>query len=186
MPKPYVALLRGINVGGHKMVAMADLRDLATRLGFLDVVSLLQSGNLLLRADGRPVGLEKRLEAEARKRLSLEIDFFVRGADEWADLIARNPLHAEAKRDPAHLVVVFMKDPPDRRQVEALQDAIPGHEIVKADGRHAYVFYPDGIGRSRLTHGLIEKTLGTRGTARNWNTVLKLGKLVTNAVPDKS
>jgi uncharacterized protein (DUF1697 family) len=75
-------------------------------------------------------------------------------------------------------LVVLLKVAPDRQNVAALQRAITGRESVRIDGRHAYVVYPDGIGRSRLTTALTEKILGTRATARNWNTVLKLGALV--------
>jgi uncharacterized protein (DUF1697 family) len=175
----YIALLRGINVGGHKMVAMSDLRDLLTQLGFMDARSLLQSGNLIFRSDARAgVNLERLLEAEAEKRLGLRTDFVVRTAEEWKAIVARNPFRDEAERDPAHLLVMFLKDAPDVKNVEALQAAITGPELVRAQGRQAYIVYPSGIGRSRLTSTLIEKKLGTRGTGRNWNTVLKLGALV--------
>jgi len=175
----YIALLRGINVGGHKMVAMSDLRDLLTQLGFMDARSLLQSGNLVFRSDARVgVNLERLLEAEAEKRLDLRTDFVVRTAEEWKAIVARNPFRDEAERDPAHLLVMFLKDAPDVKNVEALQAAIMGPELVRAQGRQAYIVYPSGIGRSRLTSTLIEKKLGTRGTGRNWNTVLKLGALV--------
>jgi uncharacterized protein (DUF1697 family) len=91
--------------------------------------------------------------------------------------VARNPFPAEAERDPAHLTVVFLKDAPKAKAVEALAAAIRGREVIQADGRHLYAYYPDGVGRSKLTHALIESKLGTRGTARNWNTVLKLAQL---------
>ena len=90
-------------------------------------------------------------------------------------MVAGNPFPEEAERDPSHLLVIFLKEAPDRKDVMALQSAIKGREVVRAKGRHAYVVYPDGIGRSRLTSALIEKKLATRGTGRNWNTVLKLG-----------
>jgi len=70
-----------------------------------------------------------------------------------------------------------LRDAPDRAAVAGLQKAIAGREVVRTSGRHAYIVYPDGIGRSRLTVALIEKKLGTRGTGRNWNTVLKLAAL---------
>lgn len=175
-----VALLRGINVGGHRQVAMADLRDLCTRLGFGEARSLLQSGNLVFRSDGRKgPQLERLLEAEAEKRLGLRTDFFVRTAEEWRAVVARNPFREEAKRDPSHLIVMFLKDAPEAREVEALRAAITGPEVVRAEGREAYLVYPSGIGRSRVTSILIEKKLGTRGTGRNWNTVLKLGALAS-------
>jgi uncharacterized protein (DUF1697 family) len=172
----HVALLRGINVGGHKQVAMSALRDLLTHLGLPDARSLLQSSNLLFRNDARKgADLERLLERQAEKRLDLRTDFFVRTAEEWKAVIARNPFRKEAERDPGHLVVMFLKDSPAAENVALLQAAITGPELVRAEGRHAYVVYPNGIGRSRLTNALIEKKLGTRGTGRNWNTVLKIG-----------
>jgi uncharacterized protein (DUF1697 family) len=175
----FVALLRGINVGGRKPVAMAALRDLLVRLGFAEARTLLQSGNLVFRTTGKTgAHLERLLEAEAATRLGLETHFFVRSADEWHAIVAHNPFGEEAKRDPARLVVVALKEAPDPRAVTTLQAAIIGREVVRARGREAYIVYPDGQGRSKLTNALIEKTLGTRGTARNWNTVLKLDGLV--------
>jgi uncharacterized protein (DUF1697 family) len=170
-----VALVRGINVGGHNRVAMPDLRRLGERLGFEDVRSLLQSGNLVFRSDTRDAGeLERRLEEEAKRRLRLSAAFFVRTADEWASLVKGNPFRDEAVRDPAHLLAVLMREAPRAGAVESLRAAIKGPEQVEARGREAYFYYPAGVGRSKLTHNLIEKTLGEIGTARNWNTVLKL------------
>jgi uncharacterized protein (DUF1697 family) len=175
----YLAFLRAVNVAGHNPVAMADLRGLLTHLGFEDAQSLLQSGNLVFRGRARPgAQLERVLETEAKERLALETDFFVRTAAEWKAVVARNPFREEARRDPGHLVVMLLKPAPVAKDVKALQAAITGPEVVRADGTHAYIVYPNGIGRSRLTNALIEKTLGTRGTGRNWNTVLKLGALV--------
>lgn len=175
----HVALLRGINVAGHKMVAMSDLRDLVTKLGFVDVRSLLQSGNLVFRSKRRtPDQIEHLLETEALKGLGLQTDFFVRTAEEWKRIIERNPFQKEAEKDPGHLVAMFLKSAPNGDAVADLQNAIIGREVVRADGRHMYITFPDGQGRSRLTNALIEKKLGTRGTGRNWNTVLKLGAVL--------
>jgi uncharacterized protein (DUF1697 family) len=174
----HVALLKGINIAGHNRVAMADLRTLVTRLGLEDARTLLQSGNLLFRGDGRkPAQLERVLEAETERHLGVRTTFFVRTAREWDVVIARNPFTAEAARDPARVAVLFLRDAPATRNVAALRAAITDREEVRAVGRHLYVVYPDGIGRSRLTHPLIEKTLSTLATGRNWNTVRKLGDL---------
>ena len=171
----HIGLLRAVNLPGHNKIGMADLRDLAVRLGLKDAQTLLQSGNIVFRSDARTSGqLEQLLEREAKKRLGVDTDFFVRSADEWRTLIAANPFPKEAKSDPSHLVAIVLKDEIDPKNVKALQDAITGREVVRAKGRCAYMVYPDGIGHSKVTNALIEKKLGTRGTARNWNTVLKL------------
>ena len=175
----HVALLRGINVGGAKKIAMPPLLGLLEDLGFDHGKSLLQSGNLVFHAAGKkPAELELLLETEALQRLALRTDFMVRTAGEWAKILARNPFPAEAKSDPSHLVVVFLKEAPSKAAGEALRLAIVGPELIRFDGRQAYVTYPDGIGRSRLTNALIEKKLGARGTARNWNTLLKIAALL--------
>ena len=174
----HVALLRAINLGQHNKVGMDKLRELLAKLGFSEVRSLLQTGNLVFGSNVRTgTQLERSLEEAAKQRLGLDTDFFVRTAKEWKAIVAGNPFRDAAKSDPGHLVVMFLKDAPDRKSVAALQEAIAGRELVRAKGRHAYIVYPDGIGRSRLTSALIERKLGTRGTGRNWNTVLKLGVL---------
>lgn len=170
-----LALLRAVNLGGKTMIGMADLRALLAELGFAEPRSLLQSGNLLFRSEGRtPDELESLLSAETERRLGLKTDFFVRTADEWDAVVAGNPFPEEAKNDPGHLVVMALKAAPEGAAVAALQASIVGRETVRAVGRQAYLVYPDGIGESKLTIQKIEKALGTRGTGRNWNTTLKL------------
>lgn len=179
----HVALLRAINLGGHNKVRMADLRELLTDLGFADARSLLQSGNLVFRGAAQTgTRLEGSLERAAKERLGLDTDFFVRTTKDWKAIVAGNPFPGEAERDPSHLVVMFLKDAPDRQNVAALQ--VTGREVARVKGRHAYIVYPDGIGHSRLTTALIERKLGTRGTARNWNTVLRLGALAEGLIKD--
>lgn len=174
-----VALLRAVNVAGKNLVAMADLREMLEELGFTDVRTLLQSGNLVFQSN-RLAGaaLESKLEAETAKRLKVSCDYFVRTTAEWAKVVAQNPFLDEAERDPGHLVVMFLKAAADAKAVKSLVAAIQGPEIVRAMGKQLYIVYPAGIGRSKLTNALIEKHLGTRGTGRNWNTVLKLAAMV--------
>ena len=173
----HIALLRGINVGGHKKIAMSDLRGFVTDLGFDDVRSLLQSGNLVFQGMPSGVDLERLLEVEAEVRLDLRTTFLVRTAKEWEAVIKRNPFREAAESDPAHLVVIFLKDVPRPHAVNLLQSAIKGPEVMRTGDRQLYIVYPAGIARSRLTNKLIEDKLGTQGTGRNWNTVLKLAVL---------
>lgn len=171
----HVALLRGINVGGRTQLAMADLREMFAALGFEGARSLLQSGNLIFTGGRRSTtSLETLLEKATAERLGMSTDYLVRTAAEWHAAIAANPFPEAAARDPGHLVITCLKKSPASKDVKSLQAAIRGPEVVSSNGNHLYIVYPDGIGRSKLTLPLIEKTLGTRGTARNWNTALKI------------
>jgi uncharacterized protein (DUF1697 family) len=174
----FVGLVRAVNLAGKNTLSMSDLRELMAGLGMRDARTLLQSGNVVFRCDIRSAArVEKMLEDSVERRLGLKTDFFVRTAEEMNAVVSDNPFPREAKQDPGHLVVGFLREAPDRAAVTALQKAIVGREVASAVGRHAYVVYPDGIGRSKLTSALVEKKLGTRGTGRNWNTVLKLQAL---------
>jgi uncharacterized protein (DUF1697 family) len=174
----YIGLLRAVNLAGINKVAMSDLRQLLGTLGLEGGQTLLQSGNVVFRSRITSAArLERLLEDGAEKQLAVKTAFFVRSAEDWKTLIAANPFPDEARKDPGRLLMLCLKAAPERSAVTALQDAIVGREIVKAKGQQAYIVYPDGQGRSRLTTVLIEKKLGTRATGRNWNTVLKLNAL---------
>jgi len=179
-----IILLRGVNVGGNKMVPMAELKAWFIRSGFADARTLLQSGNVVVRT-AAPGGakLEKQLEAAADKELKLKADFLVRTRTEWDAIVAGNPFPAEAKHDPSHLVALVLKAAPAAAQVAAMLAAIPGREKAVVTGRVAYLYYPDGIGDSKLTPALLDRTLGSRGSARNWNTVLKIAALALSLEP---
>lgn len=173
----YVALLRAVNLGSHSKVSMKALKTFVGELSFTDVGTLLNSGNVTFTAGQEHTAvLEALLESEAEKRLGLKTDFMVRAIDELAGVIAANPFQDMARKDPSHLVVMFLKDAPKTAAVAALQKAIVGPELVRAGDRHVYISYPAGIGTSKLTNAVIETKLGTRGTGRNWNTVLKLSE----------
>ncbi|MCI0357674.1 MAG: DUF1697 domain-containing protein [Planctomycetaceae bacterium] len=175
----HVALLRGINVGGKNLVPMAALRSLLADLGLADCQTLLQSGNVVLDSPRLAAEkLERLLETETQRQLKVKCDYLVRTAKEWRTIIANNPFPDEAERDPAHLVVMCLKSAPSQAAVQELADAIRGPELVRAVGKQLYLVYPAGIGRSKLTGTLIERTLSTRGTGRNWNTVQKLAALL--------
>jgi len=159
------------------MVAMADLRTACEKLGLKNPRTILQSGNLVVEGAGAPTEMEARLERAAPKHLGLELEFFVRSPREWDAIIKGNPFPKQAKADPGHTLLLCLKDKVAPAAVKALQARIPGRESVEAWGREAYVVYPDGVGESKLTTALIDRTLGTRCTGRNWNTVLKLAAL---------
>jgi uncharacterized protein (DUF1697 family) len=174
----YIAVLRAINLGSHNKIAMSDLRAMLEKVGCEEPKTVVLSGNVVFKsAIGSAAKVEQLLEAASTKHLGVTTDYFVRTSSEWQAMIAANPFPAAARTDPGHLVMMCLRDAPSPAQVKALQAAIKGPEMVKAKGKQAYFVYPDGIGRSKLTIKVIEKALGTTGTARNWNTVLKLGEL---------
>jgi uncharacterized protein (DUF1697 family) len=174
----HVALVRAINVGGRKL-PMADLRAMFEDLGLATCRTLLQSGNVVFdcgRRDER--ALERLLAVETLARFELTTDYFVRSASEWRAIIAANPFPEEAERDPGHLLVLPLKGSPSQAAAQSLRDAIRGREVIQLRGATLYAYYPDGIGTSKLTLPIIERALDSRGTARNWNTVLKLAALL--------
>lgn len=171
----YIALLRGVNVGGNKKVSMSELRAMLTRLGFTDVRTVLQSGNVVFSAKEKNAArLEALLESEIAARLKLTSRVFVRSAEELRSVIAANPFRAESESDPSHLIVMFMRDEVDPVDVAALRAAIVGPERLEATGRHAYVVFPAGMADSRLAGPMFDRLLKTTSTGRNWNTVRKL------------
>jgi uncharacterized protein (DUF1697 family) len=176
-----IGLLRAVNVGG-RVLRMEDLRTIMGRLGYAGSQTLLQSGNVVFgfAAGSKPqtaIEIEGCIERELQSRLALQSDVFVRSAGEWDDVMAANPFPAEAKADPGHLILMVLRDKPGAAAVKILQAGIKGRETVRAGRRHLYIVYPDGVGTSKLTGTVIERTLSTRGTARNWNTVVKLAAL---------
>ena len=174
----YIGLLRAVNLGGGSTVRMEDLRGLLRRMGFEDVRTLLQSGNAVFRTSPvRESELGHLLAERVAHDLNVPTEVFVRSSEEWESVLSENPFPREARDDPSHLVVVALRTAPPTDRWTALTDAIPGRERVRGSGRHAFVVYPDGIGRSRLTMARIEKCLGTSGTARNWNTATKLAAI---------
>lgn len=167
--KRVAALLRGVNVGGKKL-PMADLKAVIAGLGWADPQTLLASGNAVFGAKGADSAIEEALEEALAAELKFKTEVMVRGHAELAAVMAANPFPDMARDDPSHLVVLFLKGQADAAKVKALP--IPGREAVAVGDRCLYVAYPDGIGTSKLV--LPETALGSKGTARNWNTVSKL------------
>ena len=186
MPR-YLALLRGINVGGHNKVAMSDLRDLAAGLGHADVATYIQSGNLLFStAATDPATLADTLELEIADRLGFRPSVVVISAAELAQVIASNPFPAEA--NPKCLHAVFRRDVPDQANVAAVADAVrqarqaDGGDDAVIVGRTLYLHTPDGLGRSDLAARLLNSRRQAAGTARNWATVTRLMAMLEPAV----
>lgn len=171
----YAVLLRAVNLGGDTTLGMASLRAALERAGFGGVNTYLQSGNVVLDAkDPQSADVERRIEQVLDRTFGLRTDAMARTAGEWRAVVRNNPFADAARADPSHLTVLSLKAPVPASAWTALENVISGREESRGSGRQGYVYYPDGIGRSRLTLDLIERALGGHGTLRNWNTVLKL------------
>lgn len=167
----FVAFIRGINVGGNKMLPMAALKAACESAGLTDVRTFLQSGNVIFKS------AKKDPAPLIRKALDLDVKVITRSVDELKKVIARNPF--EGDRNPSLLIVMFLEDAPSKDAKAALEAAHKGPEEIHFSGHELFIYYPNGAGRSKLTNAVIERKLGMAGTARNWNTVTKLYALAT-------
>jgi uncharacterized protein (DUF1697 family) len=179
----HIALLRGVNAAGGRLITADELTGLLADLGHSGVRMGPKVGDLVFESGERTgAELQTQIETELMARLGLRTDVYVRTAQAWQALVAANPFPEFAAADPGWLMTLFLKDTPDKKAIGALRAAIRGTEQVRAESRQLYAIYPDGIGGSKLTNGLVEKTLGTRITGRNWTTVLALAEMVGDAV----
>jgi uncharacterized protein (DUF1697 family) len=173
----YVALLRGINVGGNKKVPMAQLRQLMEGLGYTDVATLLQSGNAVFTSKEKsPAKVIQQLEAAIAKEFGFEVSVVLRTRDELAAAIQANPLSG-ADDAPSQFLVMFLSDVPDKKKLQAIDPATYVPDEFRVVGREIYARFPNGIGNSKLAAVLGGPRLGVTPTGRNWSTVKKLLEL---------
>jgi uncharacterized protein (DUF1697 family) len=172
----YIALLRGINLGSNRRVAMGELREALTEAGYEDVRTHLQSGNVLLTSDDPPERLQRDLQKLIAGGLGVDTPVIVRTRDDLARVVADNPL-ADVADDPKRLQVSFLSAELDPDTARELAGADVAPERVAIDGREIYAWHAGGIQRSPLAKLLTDQRLGVTATARNWNTVTKLLEL---------
>jgi uncharacterized protein (DUF1697 family) len=170
-----VALLRGINVGGRHKVPMAELRSAVEGLGHASVATYINSGNVLFETDRAEADVVSELTAVLADRFGFAIPVVVRSAAELAALPSVHPLaaHAEVKLQ----LVAFLDAAPAAEAIAAFDYERFLPDRLQVLGREAYLAYPDGSGRSKLTLDVIERALDVTATGRNWLTVNKLREL---------
>ena len=173
----YVVLLRGINVGGHAKIAMADLRALLTSLGYEDVKTHLQSGNAVLTAKDKPDHLVRTLESSLLSELGMAVKCLVRTAPEMRKIVDGDPFGGVATEGSKY-VVLFLSAPLDKALVAALDPADYAPEQFRIAGREAYLWHPDGIRDAKMNKIKWETRFKVVASARNWNTVTKLADMV--------
>jgi len=170
-----ISLLRGINVGGNKMVKMDALRAVYESLGLRDVQTWLNSGNVVFQAGAADLArLSKRIEAAIERTFDFHCDVILRTTSDLRDVIARNPFAARRDINPSRLLVTFLPSDPGEQARNQVRGMKTDPEELWIDGREFYIYFPDGMARPSLSIEVIEKALKISGTGRNWNTTRKL------------
>ncbi len=177
-----VLLLRGINVGGHNRLPMADLRALVAALGAEEVVTHLQSGNVVCRSPEAAGDLAAALATAITAEVGLTVPVVGRTGDQWAATVAGNPL-VDLDDDPRRLHVTFLDGVPDASRVDEVVVAASGFapERLAVVGADVFLHVPYGYHEAKLSNAFLERRLGRVATTRNWRTVLALGELVRTA-----
>jgi uncharacterized protein (DUF1697 family) len=172
MPR-LVALLRGINVGGHNKVPMARLREVLEGAGFAEVKTYVQSGNVALTARRSPAKVGKEIEAAIAEEFGFDVAVVMRTRDEIAALVEADPL-GDVATNPTYRIVVFLAGKLDPKRLADVDPEEFAPEAFALRERELVMWAPNGQRDSRLVKTLSEQRTGVVGTARNWRTVEKL------------
>jgi len=171
----FISLLRAVNVGGHAVIKMADLKALYRSLKLGDVQTYVQSGNVVFRTDSADLKLlGKKIQTAIEKRFEITPGVLLRTTKDLRDIVAANPFAKRPNVLPAKLLVYFLHDELSQEAATELKKLPPkGEELIPAK-RELYIYFPDGMGKSKLPWRAVEKLCTTPGTGRNFNTVTKL------------
>ena len=177
MAQRMVALLRGINVGRNKRVSMAELAGLLTDLGYTEVRTHLNSGNVVFSCEPRAkAGAAAKIQAAIADRLGVECEVMTRTAAELRAVVEGNPL-AEVATDPAKYLVAFLSAKPKPAAVRTVQATDFGDDQIRIVDDNAYLWCAQGVNDSPVVKAAWQRELGVSATTRNWRTVLKLAEL---------
>lgn len=180
-----VSMLRGVNLGSHNRVKMDALRELYASLGFKDVQTYVQSGNVVFRTDSRTgsrdlAGLAARIEDAIERKFGFRTDAILRTASELRKAIENNPFAGRRGLDPSKFLVTFLSSDPDAEARKKVLQIKTDPEELRIEGRELYMYFPNGMARPKLTWSQVAAKLKTSGTGRNWTTMQALLQLVEN------
>jgi uncharacterized protein (DUF1697 family) len=169
-----ISMLRAVNLASHNRISMESLRTLYASLGFEEVRTYIQSGNIVFRAAERNLSaVAKRIEDAIEKNLGFRSAVILRSSSDLRKVIAANPFANRPEVEPNRLLVLFLAADPERKDLRRIAE-LEGPEELHAAGREVYIYFPNGMARPKISPALVEKALNTPATGRNWNTVKKL------------
>jgi uncharacterized protein (DUF1697 family) len=170
-----ICMLRGVNVGGRNLIKMDALKALCVSLKLKDPQTYVQSGNVIFRTNEKDLAkLSKRIQDAIEETIGFRPNVMLRTAAEMSKVVTRNPFAGRKDIEPGKLLVNFLAyDPGNDAREKALAIKV-GPEEMHLIGREAYIYFPNGQGRSKFPWPAIERALGTSGTGRNWNSVTKM------------
>lgn len=170
-----VSMLRGVNVGSHNRIKMDALRAVYESLRLRSPQTYVQSGNVIFGTEERDFGtLTKRIEDGIERSFGFRPSVIVRTRSELREAISRNPFASRPGIEPSKLLVVFFAGDPGPGARKKILGTHADPEEFLIHGRELYIYFPDGMARPKLSPAMIEKTLKTSGTGRNWNSVTKM------------
>lgn len=168
----YIAMLRGINVGPHKRMKMDKLRATCEALGFTQVQTYIQSGNVVFRAQKvNPNALAETMENRIRGNFGFSVDVIVRTRDELQQIINSNPYRNSRGVDQSRLHVVFLSQLPSAEAIHKLESLTLAPDKIRPAGKEIYFYFPNGVSGSSLWKHPTDRILAVPSTMRNWNTV---------------
>ena len=168
----HIAMLRGVNVGGHNRIKMDQLRDSLTGVGLKQVTTYIQSGNIVFESGRlKTSNLADTIEKKVLKDFGIAALVVVRSAKEMEAVVAFNPVMADEHLDPSKLHVIFLAEPPTAAAALELKSLTSKPDLSQLAGREIYLYLPNGMSASSLWNNPVERRLLKRATTRNWKTV---------------
>ena len=178
-----ICMLRGVNVGGRNMIKMDALKALCVSLKLKDPQTYVQSGNVIFSSQEKDLAkLAKRIQDGIEKSLKFRPGIMLRTAEDLREVVKKNPFAKRTGIEPGKLLVNFLAADPGKQAREKALAIKIGPEEIHLVGREAYIYFPNGQGRSKFPWAAIERALGTSGTGRNWNSVTKMLEIAEQMV----
>lgn len=172
----YISLLRGINVSGQKKIKMNDLESLYEKLGFQDVLTYIQSGNVIFNSGIRNrLEIIKIIEHGIKKKYKFHVPVTLRTRREISNIIKKCPFGSvDISLEGAKVLVTFLSARPLKDKLALINKSVAASEKIVLTGKEIYLYCPDGYGKSKLSNNFLENKLGVVATTRNWKSVHKL------------